>query len=151
MQRAFSAVAVLLMFACMNFGQTKPSTGQNAVQDVTALEKAWLDAARQYDVSWFERNIADTFTITDERGVLTDKATMISDVKSKASKFESISYESLKVQGYGDTAIARGIYVQKGTYKGKDNSGQYSFTDTWVKLAGRWQCVAEHVSKVVSK
>jgi len=151
MKKTLGAVALSLVLVCQIFGQTKPPGGQNAVQEVTALEQAWLDAARQYDVSWYERNIADTFINTDENGVVTDKAATISDVKNKASKYESISYESLKVQAYGDAAVAGGIYIQEGTYKGKDNSGKYSFTDTWVKLAGRWQCVSEHISKLVSK
>jgi len=151
MKQMVAAVALLLLFACLIFGQTKPPVAQNAVQEVTALERAWLDAGRQYDVSWFERNIADSYISTDENGVVTDKATMIADVKNKASKYESLSYETLKVQAYGDAAVATGIAVVKGTYKGKDNSGKYPWTDTWVKLAGRWQCVAGHSSKIVTK
>jgi ketosteroid isomerase-like protein len=151
MKKIVAAVALLLLLACLLFGQTKPPAAQNAVPEVTALEKAWLDAGRQYEVSWFERNIADSYISTDENGVVTDKATMITDVKSKASKFESLSYETLKVQAYGDAAVATGITVVKGTYKGKDNSGKYPWTDTWVKLAGRWQCVAGHSSKLVTK
>ena len=151
MERIAAAVALLLLLACLIFGQTKPPAAQNAVQEVTALEKAWYDAARQYDVSWFERNLADTMVNTDENGVVTDKATMIADAKSKANKYESLSYEGLKVQVYGDAAIATGINLVKGTYKGKDNSGKYAWTDAWVKIAGRWQCVASHGSKIVTK
>ncbi len=151
MKRIVAAVALLLLLACLIFGQTKPPAAQNAVQEVTALERAWLDAGRQYDVSWFERNIADSYIGTDENGVVSDKATMIADVKNKASKIELLSYETLKVQAYGEAAVATGIVVVKGTYKGKDNSGKYPWTDTWVKLAGRWQCVAGHNSKIVTK
>jgi ketosteroid isomerase-like protein len=151
MKKILGAVALLLLSASLIFGQTKPPAGQNAVQEVTALERAWLDAARQYDVSWFERNIADSFINTDENGVVSDRATTIAEVKNKESKYESISYDDLKVQAYGDAAVATGIDVIKGTYKGKDNSGKYAWTDTWVKLAGRWQCVSSHSSKIVSK
>jgi ketosteroid isomerase-like protein len=151
MKKISGAVALLLVLVCPIFGQTKPPAGQGAIQEVTVLERAWLEASRQYDVSWFERNIADTMVNTDENGVVTDKTSMIADTKNKTSKYESLSYESLKVQAYGNAAVATGISVIKGTYKGKDNSGKYSWTDTWVKLGGRWQCVASHESKIVSE
>ena len=156
MKRLIVAIVLVLIVSCLSFGQAKPKqaatpVGQNAVQEVTALENAWIDAERQYDVSWFEHNLADSYHNTDENGVVSDKATTIADVKNRASKIESYSYEGFKVQAYGDTAVATGIAVFKGTYKGKDNSGKYPWTDTWVKLAGRWQCVASHNSKIVSQ
>ena len=94
-------------------------------------------------VAGFERHIADTFISTDFEGVVTGKAAMVADLKAKAGK-ETVSYDGLKVQVYGDTAIATGITAVKGTYKGKDSTGRYAWTDTWVKRGGQWQCVAGH-------
>ena len=121
---------------CLVLGQAKPpqavpSAGAGAIQEVTALERAWIDAVRQYDVAWFERSLADSLISTDENGVVTDKAATIADVKTRASKNESVSYENLKVQVYGDAAVATGITVVKGgSYKGKDSSGKFPWTDT---------------------
>jgi ketosteroid isomerase-like protein len=150
------SVAVVLAVAlpCLALGQAKPqqalpSAEQRAIHEVTALERAWIDASRQYDVAWFERNLAASCILTDEHGVVTDKAAMIADVKAQATKTESYSYETIKVQAYGDVAVATGISVVKGSYKGKDNSGKYPWTDTWVKRGGQWQCVASHNSKIV--
>jgi ketosteroid isomerase-like protein len=152
------SVAVVLAVAlpCLVLGQAKPkqavpSAGESAIQEVTGLERAWMDASRQHDVAWFERNLAASCILTDENGVVTDKAAMIADVKAGANQIESSSYENLKVQAYGDTVVATGVSVTKGTYKGKDNSGQYPWTDTWVKRGGQWQCVASHNSKIVPK
>jgi ketosteroid isomerase-like protein len=52
----------------------------------------------------------------------------------------------MKVQVYGETAVTKGVYVIKGTFKGKDVTGKYPYTDVWVKIGGRWQCVADHLS-----
>jgi ketosteroid isomerase-like protein len=152
------SVAVVLAVAlpCLVLGQATPqqavpSAELNAIQEVTALERAWIDASRQYDVAWFERYLAASCIFTDENGVVMDKAAMIADVKNQATKTESYSYENLKVQVYGDAAVATGISVVKETYKGKDNSGKYPWTDTWVKRGGQWQCVASHNSKIVPK
>jgi ketosteroid isomerase-like protein len=150
------AVVLAVAIPCLVLGQAKPkqavpSAGASAIQEVTALEVAWIDASRQHDVAWFERNVAASCILTDENGVVTDKAAMIADVKAGASQIASSSYENLKVQVYGDTAVATGISVTKATYKGKDNSGKFPWTDTWVKSGGQWQCVASHSSKIVPK
>jgi hypothetical protein len=55
------------------------------------------------------------------------------------------------VRVYGDTAIASGLGTEKSTYKGKDTSGQYRYTDVFVKRNGTWQAVATHGSKVTKE
>jgi ketosteroid isomerase-like protein len=151
MKRLILSIILVLFASCLVFGQAKQTAAQNAVQEITSLENAWNNASQKYDIGWFERNLADSFHGTDEDGVVTDKATVISNVKNKAGKIDSLSMENLKVQVYGDTAVATAMNVVKGIYKGKDVSGKYMFTDTWIKLGGRWQCVATHSSRLVSK
>jgi ketosteroid isomerase-like protein len=66
---------------------------------------------------------------------------------AKATKYDSVDYDDVKVTTFGDTAIATGDFKAKGT----DASGKplvdQRFTDTWVKMPnGHWQCVASHQS-----
>ena len=151
MKRLILSIVFMLFASCLIFGQAKQAPG-NAVQEITALENAWNDASQKYDIPWFEHNFADSCILTDEDGIVKDKAKVIADAKNKLAKLESLSFEALKVQLYGDTAIATGVYViKKGTYKGKDVSGKYPFTDTWIKIGGRWQLVADHNSKLPAK
>jgi hypothetical protein len=41
-----------------------------------------------------------------------------------------------------------GSDTEKSTYHGKDSSGQYSWTDVFVKRNGQWQAVASQSTKV---
>ncbi len=145
------SVLLMLLLPCLIFGQAKPTAGQNVIQEIAALENAWAEAAIKHDVLWFERNIADGFVMTDEDGVMTDKAAILQWVKGKLNNYSSFFHENLKVKVYGDTAIATGIASIKGTFKGKDSTGKYPWTDTFVKVGGKWQCVASHNSKLPSK
>jgi|WetSurMetagenome_2_1015567.scaffolds.fasta_scaffold99754_3 ketosteroid isomerase-like protein len=152
MKRLMIAIVLMLIVPCLIFGQTKPTEEQNAVQEVTALERTWSEAESHGDVAWFERHFADSYIGTDALGGVSDKVSMIAGVKNKVAKIDSTSTESLKVQVYGDAAVATSIeVVKKGTYKGKDAAGKYRWTDTWIKLAGRWQCVASHGSRIVAE
>ena len=49
---------------------------------------------------------------------------------------------------YGDMAIVLGLETEKSKIHGKDMSGQYRFTDVFVKRDGRWQAIASPLSRV---
>ncbi len=54
----------------------------------------------------------------------------------------------MKVRVFGDTAIVTGSDTEKSTYKGKDSSGKYVWTDIFVKRNGKWQAVASESTKL---
>ena len=83
--------------------------------------------------------------------MVSDKTTAIANLKNRVRKIESIAYEEIKVQVFGDAAVAAGLTNFKGTLNGKDASRKYRWTDTWVKRDGQWLCVAGHSSTVVTK
>jgi len=152
MKRLIVAIVLVPTVSCLIFGQAKPQpSAQSTVQELTALELAWAEASRQHDGTWMEKHLADTYVSTDQNGVVYDKAARIARVKNPARKVESLAFENMKVQVYGDTAIVTGLTVLKGTFEGKDNSGKFQWTDTWLKRGGQWQCVAGHSSTLVAK
>ncbi len=55
------------------------------------------------------------------------------------------------MRAYGDTAVVHGLETEKSSYKGKDTSGQYRFTDVFVKRNGRWQAIATQVTRVAKQ
>jgi hypothetical protein len=77
-----------------------------------------------------------------------NKAESLAD--AKATKYDSIGYEDVKVTVFGDTAIATGGSKAKGIdSSGKPIENHVRWTDTWVKMPnGKWQCVLNHVSPV---
>ena len=156
MKRLFAVALLMLALPCLAFGQTAaqkaaPAQGQTPEQEVSALESAWIDATLTYDAAWLERHLADTFVNTDQEGVVTDKAAMVAEVKSRANAYETITYDDMRVHAYGDTVIATGIAVLKGTTKGKPVDSSARWTSTWIKRAGQWQCVASQATRIAGK
>ena len=72
----------------------------------------------------------------------------MADAQSGDLTFESFKINELKVRIYGDTAIVHGLETEKSKYKKEDLSGQYRFTDVFIKRDGRWQAVATHFTRV---
>jgi hypothetical protein len=58
--------------------------------------------------------------------------------------------DPIKVRVFGDVAIVTAGDVEKSTYKGKDSSGHYVWTDVYMNRNGQWQAVATQGSKVPS-
>jgi len=72
----------------------------------------------------------------------------VEKIKDGTFKIESIEYTNMKVRTYGDTAIVIGHLTLKGAWDGNDVGGEYAFTDTFVKQAGKWREVASQVTRV---
>jgi ketosteroid isomerase-like protein len=112
------------------------------------LERKWLEAEKTNSPDLVAPLIADKFISTSSEGQVSDKAKWLAD--AKATKYDSVDHQNMKVTVFGDTAIATGDFVAKGTdSSGKPIDVHERFTDTWVKMpSGKWQCVAGHDSPV---
>jgi ketosteroid isomerase-like protein len=115
---------------------------------VAALEQQWLQSQKTNNPDLVAPLLADKFVSTSSEGKVSDKAKSLAD--AKATKYDSVDYKDLKVTAFGNTAIATGDFIAKGTDpSGKPLDVHERLTDTWVKMPnGKWQCVASHGSPV---
>jgi ketosteroid isomerase-like protein len=149
MKRTAIVVGVAgLAFVAAILAQTQTKSVE---QELIKLENEWADAWVKCDVAFFDRIIADDYTWTSPWGDVWTKAQDLALVKSGETVIKSWVLADMKVRGYGDTAVVTGRNTIKETYKGEDVSGQNRWTHTWVKRAGRWQCVAAHSSEIAQK
>jgi ketosteroid isomerase-like protein len=128
-----------------------PADTASVQQEVIKLEDGWNTALLKSDVAYCDRILADNYTGTDDMGSVSTKAQELANLKSGDFKCTASVIENYQVHLYGDTAIFTAQSTQKAQYKGRDLSGQFQWTDTWVKHDGCWQCVASHGSKVPQK
>jgi ketosteroid isomerase-like protein len=137
---------VLLSGAVWSQAQTNDGTEKA----VAALEQQWLQSQKTNNPDLVAPLLADKFISTGADGKLTDRAQTLAN--AKATKYDSMEYEDVKVTVFGGTAIATGGSKAKGTDElGKPIDEHVRWTDTWVKMpGGKWQCVASHVSPIKS-
>ena len=136
---AFSVLAV--------FGQAKADTG-SVQQTLMQMERDWAEAGVKNDAAAVGKFIAEDWVGIDFEGKTITKAEVMADMKSGASATQSEELGPLKVRVFGNTAVVTGSDTEKSTYKGKDSSGKYVWTDVWTMRDGRWQAVASQSVKV---
>ena len=146
------AIIVVLGVATSStvFGQAKAKVS-TVEQALIKLENDWNDASMKRDVVVLGRILADDYIFTDPDGVMWTKAHDLEMLKSGEDVVTSAVSTDIKVRVYGDAGVVTGHYTAKEQLKGKDISGTYAFTDTWVKRPGGWVCVATHGSRLAQK
>ena len=134
----------------LSLGSAALSQAQSGATEkaVLAQENQWLKSQKTNNPDLVAPLLADKFINTDTDGKVTSKAEMLAT--SKATKYDSVEYEDVKVTVFGDAAIASGGFKGKGTDpSGKPMDVHVRWTDTWVKMpSGKWQCVASHGSAI---
>jgi hypothetical protein len=148
MKRIVCAVGVVVLaFGVAILAQQKSGGTE---QKLINLENGWAAAQVQgkLDLAFLEGVLADDYVQTNWDGTSETKAQILASLKSKEVVTTYSEGDDYKVRVYGDAAVVTGRWTGKQTIKGMDTSGQYRWTDTWIKKAGRWQCVASHNSKL---
>jgi ketosteroid isomerase-like protein len=157
MKRILALAVLVITASLIAWSQTpdKPATQEKPAGEKVAastsveqalmqIEQELTDTLIKGDPSASERYMAESFTFTAPDGMVSTKAQTIADLKSGALKIGSSKIEDMKVLVYGDTAVVTYRTTDKGTYKGRDISGQYRWTDVFVKQNGKWQLVSGH-------
>ena len=137
----------LLSLVSAAWSQDKKDSG-GTEKAVAALEQQWLQSQKTNNPDLVAPLLADKFMMTGNDGKVTGKAELLAT--AKATKYESVEYDDVKVAVFGDTAIARGGFKATGTdASGKPLDIHERWTDTWVKMPnGQWQCVASQATSV---
>src|SRR5262249_3824086 len=149
--KRISQITVLALAVAVASPQEAP---QGAVQDANAaevvkkLELEWLESYVRRDTNFLERYLADDYSSIDPHGTVVDKKGEIESVKSGDLAITEIKPDGMKVRTYGDAAVITGRSTIRATVSGQDASGEYRFTDVWVKRRDRWQAVASHLTRI---
>jgi ketosteroid isomerase-like protein len=130
-------LGIVLLVAAQNKNQTADETL------ILALESAWNQAELHHDAKAAADIMADTFISVDHHGKLMNKAQYLADLKDESFHPEQIANENPKVYMYGNTAIVTSAYRTRGTDSGQPFVHHGRFTDAWVKVNGKWVCVAD--------
>ena len=147
-------VGLLLAMPLLVLGQAKPAASKadtaSVEQTLIQMERDWTQAALKKDTATLDRILADDWVAIGFQGTTTTKTQAIAELKSGVSAAQTEELGDMKVRIFGTTAIVTGSDTEKSTYKGKDSSGKYVWTDVFIERNGRWQAVASQSTKATN-
>jgi hypothetical protein len=115
------------------------------------IQYDWADARLKRGSSFPKQIEANDFTVVWFDGRIVNKEEDVKTYESNDAAFSEFKIDDLKVRSYGDTAVVVGQGSVKAHTKTQDLSGKYVWTDTFVKMGGKWKAVASQVTPVVEK
>lgn len=142
MKHLASSLLILLALTCGIRAQSAPDA-----PELTKLLHDFLAGAGRNDVAMHERFWADDLIYTSSTGRRIGKADILRDVREEGPPKpgdETVTYtaEDIRIQQYGDTAIAAFRLVGTTEKKGTKTIANYLNTGTFLRRDGRWQVVA---------
>lgn len=142
--RILLATAVALVAAA-----TAPvSAAMTTEAMIIQMENDWTAATVKKDYAVIERIVAKDWSGQNGSVDKYTRARLVADLKSGDQVYTSQTNTPMKVKVIGDVAIVQGGDDEVSSFKGKDTSGKYTWTDVYAKRGGKWQASFSQVSKV---
>ncbi len=142
----------LLLASLLAAVPTTPPRPADPVEEVLAFEAAACTAYQRNDARAIDSLVADGYILTDSRGQLVAKAADLAAARDREVEYSEFRNVDMQVTLFGTTAIVRGRTIVKGhTRSGESVDVDVMFTDTVVKLGGRWRLVAGHVNRTPNR
>ena len=110
-------------------------------QALFKLENDWTLAVVKRDAALMHRLTALKWVYSDESGVM-EREAGIKAFTTGSDTVRDASNEKMRALVYDKSAVVIGVLVMKGRGPKGAFTNRYQYTDTWVKLDGRWQCIA---------
>jgi ketosteroid isomerase-like protein len=123
--------------------------GQGDEEALEQLVREWADAAVHADLQKLDRIQADDFKGSSE-GKSFNKRTLREALRSGMMKVAAWTMEDVKVTVRGNSAVVTGkSTLTNAVFMGEDFSGEYEWTDRFVKQPnGQWRAVTSHSKRV---
>jgi ketosteroid isomerase-like protein len=126
------------------------STDTSLTEEVADLNRRWMRAYVDRDVEFLERHLAEDYVSTFPDGAVLDRKGEIEALKSGAVTISSMQPSEMRVRLYGEVAVITGQSTIRAKVGGREESGDYRFTDVWAKRGKLWQAVASQVTRIAN-
>ncbi|HEX8077914.1 MAG TPA: nuclear transport factor 2 family protein [Chthoniobacterales bacterium] len=144
MKRSIVSFVMLLVWVAAGSAQSPPPAPDAA--ELTKLLKEFLAGASRNDAEMHERFWADDLIYTGSSGRRIGKADIMRDVRSEGpgkpgDPVTTYTAEDIRIQQYGDTAIAAFRLVGTTEKDGAKEIKNYLNSGTFLRRNGKWQVV----------
>jgi ketosteroid isomerase-like protein len=139
MRNTFAAVFAALL-ATFALPQQIIAADPAEVQ-LTKIEHNWAESYVKRDPSFVKRLATDNFIFIGPDGAVMNKEDYVKEMTGD-TVFSAFNVVELKIRTYGNVGVVTGKAAIAAKMKETDLSGDYAFTDVFVKQGGEWKAVS---------
>lgn len=143
MRKIIAALLLSLVIAPVSVAQSGA-----AEQALSRLEDEWARAVRQSDTAALDTIIGADYVGTTADGEVQGKADYIADFVSGDRRVFALTTDDLDVRIYDHVAVLTHGGRAEAEYRGEPVVGEFRWTHVFVARDGRWQAVANHVTRI---
>ena len=129
-----------------NAPETSTAVEGSVATQLEQIEHKWAEAEVKADPAMIAPYLDDSMVQTNPDGSVTTRKEVLEGIGKGDPTLKGVDLADMKTQSYGNAAVIMGRYTEKREAKGKHTMTSGRFTDTYVKRAGKWKCVASHDS-----
>jgi ketosteroid isomerase-like protein len=143
MRRRIAPGVVALMLASTGTAADTAARplGQSANRIFEQIEKDWANALVTADKAGLDRYEAPEYTLVTATGATLTRAQSDGELLNGHQHFDALQISDVEARCSGNLAVVTGHARSSEKYRSQDNSGDYEFTDVFVRRHGRWMAV----------
>ena len=112
------------------------------------LEDDWVRALVTHDRDVSDKIVAPGFTFIEPDGTVKNRAEYLADRSGNEAETESFQNDQLKVEVFGNSALASGLATIIERRDGKRYRFSLRWKELWRKESGRWQVLVSQATPV---
>lgn len=117
--------------------------------ELKRLDSLWDDILMQQDVPAIKQLLSDDYISINPYGGINNKEEEIAAMTRGDFLYESIQTSEVNVRVYGNTGVVLGRLRMKGRFRGEPVTGDYRYSDVYVKREQGWQVVAYQATPIL--
>ena len=112
------------------------------------LDRKRMQAMAGKDIATLNEVLADDLIYTHSSARLDTKQSLIGNMQSGSTVYQSVEPSEVKAQDLGDAVVLTGVAHIKVTTGGKPMAFGVRFTDVYARRGGKWQMVSWQSTKL---
>ena len=138
---------------CLLFGLTAHAfaTAEQDRAAVAALDTKYQAAVKANDAATMDKILADDFVLVTGKGKTYNKADLLKSARDKSDTYEHQEDTEQTVRVWGDTAVVTALLWLKGAEGDRAFDYKLWFSDTYVRIDGRWRYAFGQASLALPK
>ena len=148
---AISFVISLLLTGCSTTQNYEASKSSRGGSSLAATVKQYDEISLKQDARGYAQILSDDYELIDPDATVLTKKEMISNAEKGILKMEVGQSSGVIVKEYGDFAVVRGKWKEKGTFQGKPFDQTSEYTTVYRKEGGAWRVLSDQLTRIPAR